>query len=106
MSRLPLIVRTAALGAPGALLLAACSGSTIGTITQGSGSASPIPTASGSSSAPSGIDPALAPFYTQRLNWAGCGPLRDRPRSPCSSSSCVGVKLRSSAKSVPAIRAW
>lgn len=73
MSRLPLIVRTAALGAAGALLLAACSGSTIGTITQGSGSASPSPTASGSTSAPSDVDPALAPFYGQRLNWAGCG---------------------------------
>ena len=74
MSRLPLIVRTAALGAAGALLLAACSGSTIGTITQGSGSASPLP--SGSSASPStdpGVDPALAPFYGQKLSWAGCG---------------------------------
>ena len=73
MSRLPLIVRTAALGAVGALLLAACSQSTVGTITEGSSSASPIPTATGASPAPSDVDPALAPFYTQRLNWSSCG---------------------------------
>ncbi|MFN8156931.1 MAG: alpha/beta hydrolase [Candidatus Nanopelagicales bacterium] len=72
---LPLTVRTAALGAAAALVLAACSQSTIGTITQGSSSASPLPTGSSTPSATADpdVDPALAPFYTQRLNWASCG---------------------------------
>jgi pimeloyl-ACP methyl ester carboxylesterase len=62
-------------GAVGALLLAACSQAKVGTITEGSAapsqSASPSPSAS--ASVDPGVDPALAPYYTQRLSWAGCG---------------------------------
>lgn len=73
---LSLTVRTAAVGGAAALVLAACSQSTIGTITQdtpAATSASPSPSASASTSVDPGIDPALAPFYGQRLSWSGCG---------------------------------
>ncbi|HET7902381.1 MAG TPA: alpha/beta hydrolase [Candidatus Nanopelagicales bacterium] len=73
---LPTTVRTAAVGAAGALLLAACSsGSTLGTVTQGSAtpSSSPTATPSASASTQAGVDPALAPYYAQKLSWSSCG---------------------------------
>ena len=58
-----------------AALVASCSSKTIGTVTQSSPAPGPSSSATpgASSSVPSGVDPALATFYGQRLNWAVCG---------------------------------